>query len=53
MKKFIVPLLFSIFSASASAAVVTLNFEGIASNAAVNNFYNGGAGGNYLSLIHI
>jgi len=47
MKKFIVPLLFSIFSASASAAVVTLNFEGIASNAPVNNFYNGGAGDNY------
>jgi len=47
MKKFIVPLLFSIFSASASAALVTLNFEGIASNAPVNNFYNGGAGGNY------
>ena len=47
MKKFIVPLLFSIFSASASAAVVTLNFEGITSNAPVNNFYNGGAGVNY------
>jgi hypothetical protein len=31
----------------ASAAVVTLTFEGIGNNAPVGNFYNGGAGPNY------
>ena len=35
------------FASSASAAVVTLNFEGVANNTAVGNFYNGGAGINY------
>jgi len=32
---------------SASAAVVTLDFEGIANQTAVGNFYNGGGGTNY------
>lgn len=32
---------------SASAAVITLDFEGIANNAAVGNYYNGGGGTNY------
>lgn len=32
---------------AASAAVITLDFEGIANLAAVGNYYNGGAGTNY------
>lgn len=33
--------------AQSNAAVVVLNFEGIANSTAVGNFYNGGAGTNY------
>lgn len=47
MKKITLLLLLLAFHSSATAAVVTLNFEGIANNAPVGNFYNGGAGGNY------
>lgn len=46
MKKIILLLLF-VFSTSASAAVVTMNFEGVANNTPIGNFYNGGAGSNY------
>ncbi|MES2288157.1 MAG: PEPxxWA-CTERM sorting domain-containing protein [Pseudomonadota bacterium] len=34
-------------AAPASAAIVTLDFEGIANNTSVGNYYNGGAGTNY------
>lgn len=47
MKKSLITISFSLFSYSASAAVFTLDFEGVASNTPINNFYNGGAGLNH------
>jgi len=37
----------SLITASASASVFTLTFEGLDNTADVGNFYNGGAGGSY------
>ena len=37
----------SLITASASASVFTLTFEGLGDNAVVGNYYNGGAGGSY------
>lgn len=39
--------LFLGIATSSSAAVITLDFEGVGDNNAVGNFYNGGAGTNY------
>ena len=47
MKKLVLLSLMSAFTSSASAAVVSLDFEGISDQAPVGNFYNGGAGVNY------
>jgi hypothetical protein len=47
MTKILVIALLTLLTSNASAAVITLDFEGVASNAAIGNFYNGGAGVDY------
>jgi len=48
MKKIILTTLLALASSLfASAAVITLDFEGVGNTNAVGNFYNGGAGPNY------
>lgn len=47
MSKNLITILLTLLTFNASAAVITLDFEGVTNNASVGNFYNGGTGVNY------